>query len=366
MASSYLQLVNRVIRRFNEVTLTSANFAAATGFQAFVKDAVNDAIADINEAELEWSFNINTQTDTLIRGIAEYSIVSGYRSVDWDSFFLFPTELLTNGVFDSAITSWTDKSSGTGSAAHTTDGGGRARLNGGASGVGALEQSVVTIANKTYRVTFRVFSGAITLNVGTTTSGTEILSEEFTVTNTGEGTYYSKTFVATTATTFIRFSNAANANYDFDTVSSREDLRANYLQYRPIDIYNMYFREDDFRLDPSTFDTPAFVFATHDDKYVISAVPDTEYTLEYKYYTPPTVLSSDTDTTTIPIRYEHVIIDRAMFYVFLFREDAESATIMDSRSNRKIERMRIELINKPDRMYVGRWHMGNFFNVSSH
>ncbi len=355
MVSTYLQLTNRVIRRFNEVELTSSNFAAATGFQGFVKDAINDAVQDINEAELEWPFNVNTQTDTLTRGIAEYTLPTGYRTADWDSFFLFPGDLITNGTFDSAITSWTDKSSGTGSAAHTTDGGGRARLAGGSSGTGALEESVTTIANKTYRVSFRIFSGAITLKLGTTSGGTELLSEEFTITNTGEGTYYSKTFVATTASTFIGFANTANANRDFDTVSVREDLTPNYLQYRSIDIYNMYFREDDFHLDPSTFNTPEFIFATHDDKYTLSPVPDNEYKVEYKYYAPPTVMSSDTDTTTIPTRYEHVIIDKAMFYVFMFREDAESATIMDSRSNRKVERMRIELINKPDRLYAGTW-----------
>ncbi|KKL49027.1 hypothetical protein LCGC14_2319600, partial [marine sediment metagenome] len=309
----------------------------------------------INEAELEWPFNINTRTDTLTRGIAEYTLPTGYRTADWESFFLFPSDLIINGTFDSATTSWTDKSSGTGSAAHTTDGGGRARLAGGASGTGALEQSVTTIGDKTYRVSFRIFSAAITLKIGTTSGGTEILSEEFTITNTGEGTYYSKTFVATTASTFIGFSHTTNANHDFDTVSVREDLQPSYLQYRSIDIFNAYFREDDFHLEPSTFNTPEFVFATNDDKYIVSPVPDNEYKLEFKYYLPPTVLSSDTDTTTIPTRYEHVIIDRAMFYVFMFREDAESATIMDTRSNIKVEKMRIELINKPDRMYAGVW-----------
>ncbi len=360
MASSYLQLVNRVIRRFNEVVLTSSNFAAATGFQAFVKDAVNDAIQDINEAELEWPFNVNTQTDTLTRGISEYSLPTGYRTADWESFFLFTSDLITNGTFDSAITSWTDKSSGTGSAAHTTDGGGRARLAGGASGTGALEQSVTTIVNKTYRVSFRIFTGAITLNIGTTSGGTEILSESFTVTNTGEGPYYSKTFVATTTSSFIGFSHTVNANHDFDTVSVKEDTRASYLKYRSIDIFNAYFRGDDFHLEPSTFNKPEFVFATHDDKYTLSPVPDNEYKVEYKYYLPPTALAGDTTTTTIPTRYEHVIIDRAMFYTFLFREDTESATIMDSRTNRKVERMRIELINKPDRIYSGTWPRGTF------
>lgn len=362
MSSSYLQLTNRAIRRFNEVELTSANFSAAVGFQSFVKDAVNDSIQDINETELEWPFNISTQTDTLIRGIAEYTLPSGYRSVDWESFFLFTLDLITNGNFASAITSWTDKSSGTGTLAHTSTGNGRARLAGGSSGVGALEQSITTVADKIYIVSFRIFSGAITLKIGTTSGGTEILSEEFTITHTGEGTYYSKTFVATSATTYIGLSNTANASYDVDTVAVKEDLRPQYLQNRSIDFYNLYFREADFHLNPATFNAPELVFATNDDKYILSSVPDTEYQLEFKYYSPPTVMSSYSDTTTIPTRYEHVIIDRCMFYIFLFRGDAESATIMDTRSNKKIDRMRIELINKPDRIYSGAWFGNTLFS----
>jgi len=355
VASSYLQLTNRVIRRFNEVELTAANFSAAVGFQSFVKDAVNDAVQDINETETEWPFNVNTQTDTMTRGIAEYALQTGYRTIDWDSFFLYPADLITNGGFDSDITSWTDKSTGTGSSAHTTDGSGRARLAAGASGVGALEQSTTTIANTVYRVSFRIFGGSITLNVGTTTGGTEILSEAFTVTNTGEGTYYSKSFTATTATSFIRFSHTSNANYDFDIVAVKEDVIPSHLQVRSTEVYNRYFREKDFHLDPTKFGLADYVFPTKDDKYIISPVPDTEYKLEHNYYTPPTVMSSDSDTTTIPTRYEHIIVDMAMYYVFMFREDTESATIVETRAKKKIERMRVELINKPDRMYVGTW-----------
>ena len=351
--STYLQLTNRAIRRFNEVELTSVNFAAAVGFQAFVKDAINDSVDDIIQAELEWPFNIMTRTDTLTRGTAQYDLISGYRSIDWESFFITNPDLITNGTFASAITNWTDSSTGTGTIAHTTDGDGRMRVAGGASGVGIGEQSVTTIANTVYRITFRVFTGTVTLRIGTTSAGTEILSEAFVVTNTGEGTYYSTSFTATTASTFIGFTNAANANVDVDTVAVLDASKANYLQHRDIDIFNMYYRENDFVLDPSRFSTPEFVFPTNDDKYIISPPPIKEFELEYKYYDVPTVMSSDTDTITIPVRYEHVIIDRAMFYIFMFREDAESATIMDSRSLKKIERMRIELINKPARMYSG-------------
>ena len=43
MATTYLDITNEVLRELNEVILTSANFDAAIGIQAFVKDAINKA-----------------------------------------------------------------------------------------------------------------------------------------------------------------------------------------------------------------------------------------------------------------------------------------------------------------------------------
>ena len=37
MANTYLDLTNEVLRELNEIPLTSANFANATGLQKFVK-----------------------------------------------------------------------------------------------------------------------------------------------------------------------------------------------------------------------------------------------------------------------------------------------------------------------------------------
>ena len=44
MAYDFLGLVNAVNRRLNEVELSSANFATATGFYSQAKDAVNASI----------------------------------------------------------------------------------------------------------------------------------------------------------------------------------------------------------------------------------------------------------------------------------------------------------------------------------
>ena len=62
MAYDFLGLSNLVLARFNEVALTSANFASSRGFQTQCKNAVNDSINYINQREFGWGFNHDNQT----------------------------------------------------------------------------------------------------------------------------------------------------------------------------------------------------------------------------------------------------------------------------------------------------------------
>ncbi len=57
MAYTYLELVNDVNKRLNEVPLTSSTFAGATGYYADVKGYINSALNRINLEELDWPFN---------------------------------------------------------------------------------------------------------------------------------------------------------------------------------------------------------------------------------------------------------------------------------------------------------------------
>ena len=56
MATTYLDLTNEVLRELNEIPLTAANFADATGLQKFVKDTVNKSIYDIANQEPQLPF----------------------------------------------------------------------------------------------------------------------------------------------------------------------------------------------------------------------------------------------------------------------------------------------------------------------
>jgi hypothetical protein len=86
MSYTFLGLVNEVNRRFNEVELTSANFASSKGFYSTVKDSVNTAIRDINQTHYEWPFNHASTTLTLVVGQSRYPYPANASSVNYETF----------------------------------------------------------------------------------------------------------------------------------------------------------------------------------------------------------------------------------------------------------------------------------------
>jgi len=88
MAYNYLELVNDVNKRLNEVPLTSSNFASASGYYADVKGYVNAALNRINREHFEWPFNHATTTQTLVIDQSKYSYPADAKIVAFDTFRL--------------------------------------------------------------------------------------------------------------------------------------------------------------------------------------------------------------------------------------------------------------------------------------
>lgn len=85
---NYLELVNDVNKRLNEVPLTSSNFASATGYYSDVKGYVNSALNRINREEFEWPFNHATQTQQTVVDQSKYAYPLDAKSVAFDTFRL--------------------------------------------------------------------------------------------------------------------------------------------------------------------------------------------------------------------------------------------------------------------------------------
>ena len=90
MATTYITLVNDLLRRLNEVTLTTSGegFSTAKNVQAIAKDAINNSIREILQDGHQFPFLKTTNTQTLTAGTGTYDLPTDMASVDWDTFYL--------------------------------------------------------------------------------------------------------------------------------------------------------------------------------------------------------------------------------------------------------------------------------------
>jgi len=91
---------------------------------------------------------------------------------------------------------------------------------------------------------------------------------------------------------------------------------------------------------------PTRVAQAPDLEFVMTPEPDKAYELVFEYYTFPTDLSATTDAPTIPERFQHVIVDGAMHYGYLFRGNTQDAMVMKQKFDEGIKYMRSQLINR--------------------
>lgn len=88
--TTYVALVNELLRRMNEVPLDVAGegFDTVRNVQALAKDAINSSVRMILQDGQEWPFLKTVHTQVLTAGTRQYSFPAAYSSVDWDTFYL--------------------------------------------------------------------------------------------------------------------------------------------------------------------------------------------------------------------------------------------------------------------------------------
>jgi len=353
MATTYLVLSNRILRELNEVEMTSTTFSSSRGIQTAVKDFINKSIHDIYNEGSELPLLHSSTTQVLQAGDGEYAFPSDMRRVDFESFFLKPTELITNGEFTSNINSWTTVA-GAGSAAYNSGGNGRARLND-----YAIYQAISTVKNKTYKIQVRAYDTASTgqafkVQVGTAAEGTQNLSTTLTVTNFGEGKILDTTFTATATTSYVTINNTSTAtNMDVDYVRvSRSDISPSKLTSITYDNYLQSNKPADDVNNSSAYGKPTKIIRKPDyGSFILSPKPNTgDYTISYDYFTTHTDLSAHGDTMALPDRFSPIIVDRSKYYVYMLRSDPQHAQLADRDFQRKLKLLKTDYGTHADYM----------------
>ena len=362
MATTYLELSNRTLRELNEVEMTSANFSSSRGIQTAIKDFINKSIHDIYNESVEIPLLHTSTTQDTFTGDSEYAFPADMRRVDFESFFLKPNELITNGEFTSNITNWTTIA-GSGSAAYNSGGNGRLRLND-----FAAHQSFSTVVNQTYNLQVRVLDSngtgaALKVQVGTAAEGTQNLNTTLTVTDFNAGAILDVQFTATSQTTFITVNNTTTAtNLDVDYVRvSRADIMTRKLRYISYDDYMQRFKEQDTQNNSGHYGLPQYVYKKPDySAFGLTPIPDkNDYLISYEYFTTHTDLSAHGDTMALPDRFGPLIVDRSKYYTYMLRSDPDHAGLSNRDYQRKLSLLKTDYSSRADYMKDTRTSSGN-------
>jgi hypothetical protein len=358
MATTYLVLSNRVLRELNEVEMTSSNFSSSRGIQTAVKDFINKSIHDIYNEGAELPLLHTSTTQVTYPGDGEYSFPTDMRRVDFESFFLKPNELITNGEFESNINSWT---TGDGSPSYTSSGNGRLNLND-----AAAYQAISTIVNKNYKLQVRVLSpnsstSGLIVRVGTSAGGTQNLNTTKAVTNFREGAILDTTFTATAQTSYVYVeSDSVQLDVDYIRVS-RADVTTRKIRYISYDDYLQRFKEQDDRNSSGHYGMPQYVYRKPDySSFGITPIPDkNDYLISYDYYTTHTDLSAHGDSMSLPDRFSPLIVDRSKYYVYMLRSDPDHANLSNRDYQRKLNLLKTDYASRADYMRDTRISAGN-------
>ena len=358
MATTYLVLSNRVLRELNEVEMTSSNFSSSRGIQTAVKDFVNKSIHDIYNEGAELPLLHTSTTQATFPGDGEYAFPTDMRRVDFESFFLKPNELITNGEFESNITSWT---TGDGSPSYTSSGNGRLNLND-----AAAYQAISTIVNKNYKLQVRVLSpnsstSGLIVRVGTSAGGTQNLNTTQAVTNFREGAILDTTFTATAQTSYV-YVESDGVQLDVDYVRvSRADITTRKLRYISYDDYLQRFKEQDDRNSSGHHGMPQYVYRKPDySSFGLTPIPDkNDYLINYDYFTTHTDLSAHGDTMELPDRFSPLIVDRCKYYTYMLRSDPDHANLSNRDYQRKLNLLKTDYASRADYMRDTRISSGN-------
>ena len=139
---------------------------------------------------------------------------------------------------------------------------------------------------------------------------------------------------------------------NFDTFRIKEDTTlGNNTKKLQIVSYEDYLYKavsQEYKPINDSNSIPTFVFHAPSLEYGMVPSPDKAYNIIYEYYRVPVDVENATDVPVIPERFKHIITDGSMHYAYLFRGDAQAATIAMQKFEDGIKHMRTMLINRYD------------------
>lgn len=130
------------------------------------------------------------------------------------------------------------------------------------------------------------------------------------------------------------------------------------LKYISRDEWYRKFQVDDLDKAVTGIGIPLYVFPSHGTGFGVSPAPDKTYRISFRYYRYPDELVNAADVPRMPSQFTTVLLSGAMYHMYLYKDNAESAQLSAQMFQRGVDDMRGLFINKTDYLRDTRVNFG--------
>ena len=116
---------------------------------------------------------------------------------------------------------------------------------------------------------------------------------------------------------------------DFNTfqIQSDSSLNIGFKTLKPIERDEWYanHRDEDYTAGSTGRGAPDFVFPSHGSGFGVTPSPDKAYSIRFRYYQNYVDLINYNDQTRIPESFQNVIVDGALYHLYMFKDNLDAA-----------------------------------------
>ena len=175
--------------------------------------------------------------------------------------------------------------------------------------------------------------------------------------------YYGNTIVPTVVGQrwYLNKSGSTNIDTDFDSVNwdmfTLEDTNSPYtinkLPFTTLTQWRSnYAQNEEAAARTNDYATPVRIIRSSDGRrFGLSPIPDKVYNIHFFAYNRPTALVADTDTVLFPEQYKPVLLARARYYLYQFKDNIAQSQLALDEYKKGLKNM-ADNLNSPQPQYM--------------
>ena len=175
--------------------------------------------------------------------------------------------------------------------------------------------------------------------------------------------YYGNTIVPTVVGQrwYLNKAGSNNIDTDFDSVNwdmfTLEDTNSPYtinkLPFTTLTQWRSnYAQNEETAARTGSYATPVRIIRSSDGRrFGLSPIPDKVYNIHFFAYNRPTALAADTDTVLFPEQYKPVLLARARYYLYQFKDNIAQSQLALDEYKKGLQNM-ADNLNSPQPQYM--------------